>query len=103
MRREILHDARVWRRAHKFHQRLRILPNGQRPELAAERLRIAVEEMPFLCDASRTIRLTVSIGVGCSPLHATTPEALLRAADVALYAAKRAGRNRVEIADESTT
>ena len=70
---------------------------------AAERLRVAVEETPFMCDASRTIRLTVSIGVGCSPLHATTPEALLRAADGALYAAKRAGRNRVAIAADETT
>jgi two-component system cell cycle response regulator len=70
---------------------------------AAERLRVAVEETPFMCDPARVIRLTVSIGVGCSPLHATTPEALLRAADVALYAAKRAGRNRVEIAADATT
>ena len=71
--------------------------------LAAERLRVAVEQTEFPCEAPHTIRLTVSIGIGCSPLHATTPEALLQAADVALYSAKRAGRNRVTIAAAPTT
>jgi two-component system, cell cycle response regulator len=70
---------------------------------AAERLRVAVEETQFSCEASHHIRLTVSIGIGCSPMHAATPEALLQAADVALYAAKRAGRNRVEIAAAAVT
>jgi two-component system cell cycle response regulator len=65
---------------------------------AAERLRSAVESAPFPWEPGRTCRLTVSVGVACSAQHQTTPEALLRAADVALYAAKRGGRNRIEIA-----
>ncbi|MBK8012496.1 MAG: diguanylate cyclase [Deltaproteobacteria bacterium] len=40
-------------------------------------------------------RLTLSIGVAAFPENATTGDALVRAADVALYAAKRGGRNRV--------
>ncbi|MCB9655131.1 MAG: diguanylate cyclase [Deltaproteobacteria bacterium] len=40
-------------------------------------------------------RLTLSIGVASFPEDATTGEALVRAADIALYAAKRSGRNRV--------
>ncbi len=67
---------------------------------AAERLRTAVEQTPFTCSAVRSARLTVSIGLACSPEHGATPETLLRSADLALYAAKRSGRNRVEVAAE---
>jgi diguanylate cyclase (GGDEF)-like protein/putative nucleotidyltransferase with HDIG domain len=41
--------------------------------------------------------LTISFGVATFPLHGGSPEALLRAADQALYAAKRLGRNRTVI------
>jgi len=41
--------------------------------------------------------LTVSFGIATFPLHGQSPEALLRAADQALYAAKRLGRNRTVI------
>jgi diguanylate cyclase (GGDEF)-like protein len=41
--------------------------------------------------------MTVSIGVaGFVPEVQADPDSLLRRADTALYAAKRAGRNRVE-------
>jgi two-component system, cell cycle response regulator len=70
---------------------------------AAERLRTAVEQTPFACTATSSAKLTVSIGVACSPKHGAAPETLLRSADLALYAAKRAGRNRVELAVEPAT
>ena len=41
--------------------------------------------------------ITVSVGLAQYPVHGTSPEALLRAADNALYAAKNAGRDRIEI------
>lgn len=41
--------------------------------------------------------ITVSAGVAQYPVHGTSPEELLRAADEALYAAKNAGRDRIEI------
>ena len=43
-------------------------------------------------------RLTISVGVASCPEHAATPDSLVAAADKALYAAKRAGRDRVELA-----
>jgi len=38
---------------------------------------------------------TLSIGIATSPEHGSTSEELLRSADLALYAAKSAGRNRI--------
>jgi hypothetical protein len=42
---------------------------------------------------------TLSIGVAVYPKHGTTAEALLRAADRVLYAAKEAGRDGVVAAE----
>ncbi len=65
---------------------------------AAERLRSAVEEIEFSVNPGMNMQLTVSVGVACSFSATGTPEALLQAADTALYDAKRNGRNRVEMA-----
>ncbi|GAA0796103.1 hypothetical protein GCM10009109_31160 [Marinobacterium sediminicola] len=45
--------------------------------------------------------LTVSIGLAAYPQHADSVDALIRAADKAMYQAKSAGRNRLMIADSS--
>jgi diguanylate cyclase (GGDEF)-like protein len=45
------------------------------------------------------IELHASIGIATAPEHGRTPEALMRAADAALYAAKDAGRGRVSLYD----
>lgn len=61
----------------------------------AERLRQAIALVPFET-GHESIQITCSIGVSARP-HAlrTDLEAMVREADVALYAAKQAGRNRV--------
>ncbi len=46
--------------------------------------------------------ITVSIGVAAYPDHAATAGGLLQAADGALYSAKRAGRNRIEVLPPNT-
>ena len=68
---------------------------------AAERLRRGVEAIPADWACGRTGALTVSIGVAASNGEARPPEELLRAADAALYEAKRAGRNCVKLASGS--
>jgi hypothetical protein len=45
------------------------------------------------------INVTVSIGVAVYPEHGTTGPAVLEAADIALYAAKAAGRDACRTAD----
>lgn len=57
----------------------------------AERLRGEIERME---DPAGAAALTVSFGVVSFPVHGQTRVALLQAADQALYAAKRLGRNR---------
>ena len=49
---------------------------------------------------SSTIHVTASFGIATYPTHGLTREALISAADEALYAAKRSGRNAVVTASE---
>jgi two-component system cell cycle response regulator len=65
---------------------------------AAERLRLAVETVVFEPVPGMRHHLSVSVGVSCSGDEVSTPEQLLHTADLALYEAKRQGRNRVELA-----
>ncbi len=62
---------------------------------AAERLRSAIERMPFSPLPGLNVPITVSIGVAFSGGPNVTPETLLQAADHAMYQAKHGGRNRV--------
>jgi diguanylate cyclase (GGDEF)-like protein len=51
-----------------------------------------------LGDASGCRRVTASIGIACSADLCASPAKLLEAADQACYRAKRAGRNRIDVA-----
>ena len=63
----------------------------------AEQLRAAVAALRFEV-AGRRVPLTVSIGLATAGAESFAD--LLRRADHAMYAAKHAGRNRVELAPE---
>lgn len=72
--------------------------------LLAEKVREAVAARPFaLHDHGRHVDVTVSVGVATHPLHGDGAAPLLTAVDDALYRAKRAGKNRVEVAGTEMT
>ena len=63
----------------------------------AERIRQLIAEYEFTFEDT-IIPITVSVGVAATPeVHIERPNDLVAAADNALYAAKRSGRNRTEI------
>ncbi|MDH4419526.1 MAG: GGDEF domain-containing protein [Acidovorax sp.] len=64
---------------------------------AGERLRHSVAQAPFTA-GDLVLPLTVSIGLAVLRADDTQFDSVLRRADEALYVAKAAGRNRVEIA-----
>jgi diguanylate cyclase (GGDEF)-like protein len=66
----------------------------------AERLRAAICSAPFLTEEVGGVELTASFGVASYPVHATTKEALVRAADEAMFRIKQAGKNSISVAGE---
>jgi diguanylate cyclase (GGDEF)-like protein len=82
-----------------------LLPNTlvESAKLLAERIRAAIAKTPFDLPGGETVTITVSIGI--SEVHPgpadsdlkTTGDSLVARADVALYAAKSAGRDRVVV------
>ena len=76
-----------------------VLPDCEVGEavVIAERLRLAV------ADADVAEPVTVSVGVAAFPEHAVDAERLLQAADEALYASKRDGRDRVSTPQPTET
>jgi len=74
-----------------------ILPqaNSEGAMIVAERLRKRIEQM----EVPGFGQVTSSFGIATFPNHASSRDALLAAADRALYDAKHSGRNRVSVID----
>lgn len=79
-----------------------LLPDTDAPGAAivAERIRAAIEESNIPHPGVPAARVTISIGVATAGgKELPDPTALVKAADRALYEAKRSGRNRVRVAE----
>lgn len=66
----------------------------------AKRIRKAIENSHIKLDSGKDVNITVSIGICCRYVENPSREIItqmIRKADIALYRAKEAGRNRVEI------
>lgn len=68
--------------------------NGDQAELAAEKIRAAVEGLKIQLPGG-TLQKTISIGIAEFPKDSDTFWQAVKFADVALYRAKESGRNRV--------
>jgi len=80
-----------------------ILPevNLEGTSIIAERIRRLIESTPFDAGGVRS-NITISMGISNFPIHQPkSDKELVKMADLALYEAKREGRNRVCIFNES--
>ena len=73
------------------------------PETDVEGAMIVAEKIRTGVEKGKTIQgpvhlsTTISLGVATYPLHADSKEALIQAADKALYTSKRSGKNKVSV------
>jgi diguanylate cyclase (GGDEF)-like protein len=77
-----------------------VLPDTQ-IELAgtvAQRIRSKISQYQFNAGRNLKLSLTASFGVAAFPLHASSPQQLIAAADTAMYEAKAANKNCIRFA-----
>lgn len=81
-----------------------LMPGAQREHAAAraEEIRRAAEELAVVHDGRNIGPVTLSIGVASFPADGSNADEVMRAADAALYRAKREGRNRVVLTPRGT-
>jgi diguanylate cyclase (GGDEF)-like protein len=83
---------------------LLVLPDAtlEQAEGRAEQLRAQVSDLKLVHQGRSLDQVRLSLGVASLPVHGSTWEKVVKAADQALYRAKRGGRDRVMVAHGST-
>ncbi|MEZ0396597.1 MAG: sensor domain-containing diguanylate cyclase [Anaerolineales bacterium] len=78
-----------------------VLPGTDLPQaqVVAQKIHEHMQNLVLILPAGKTIKLEISGGIAMYPLHGRTAAGLLRAADEALYHAKRVGRGRFLLAE----
>ncbi len=77
-----------------------VLPDtgGEGAFAVGERIRDRIAAHSFLASEHPNLHLTASVGVATLPDAASSAEALMRAADMAMYAVKESGKNGIQAA-----
>ncbi len=75
--------------------------NGEAASIVADRVRVKIEEHPFIVQRGAVERVTASLGIGVHPPHGVTALTLVDAAHQALQEAKARGRNQVVVRGEA--
>jgi two-component system cell cycle response regulator len=60
----------------------------------------AVSLQPYVIEG-HTVRITISAGVGVYPIHGEDVDTLMKSADLAMYEAKRSGKNTYRISERT--
>ncbi len=75
-----------------------LIPHDNTPALVQLAARIIdVLSSPYVLEHNRQVQIGASIGIALAPMHGNTGEALLARADIALYAAKAAGKGTYKL------
>jgi diguanylate cyclase (GGDEF)-like protein len=82
---------------------LLILPDTplEAARILADKLKRKIERLSVMLRGQQLGKITASFGVAEFPSHGDGQREVLRAADHAVYRAKSAGRNRIEIAERA--
>lgn len=73
--------------------------NLKQAGIVGERIRKTIEKHDFILSDHTVAKITVSIGIASIPETTLDEEKLIEQADIALYQAKRSGRNQVALAE----
>jgi diguanylate cyclase (GGDEF)-like protein/PAS domain S-box-containing protein len=95
------HDAVARLGGDEFVVVLEDVRDPREPARVAEKI-IAALSAPFEAGGME-LRMYASVGIGMAPAHGSTADQLLKAADAAMYRAKRGGQGRYEFFSEELT